>query len=198
VIAVSLGTNCQVAHQIRRITGQREAFFFDWIVTEHDALLRSAALQFQALLAPKNLQLATNGKSVLDAATGLRFYLHDFPSTNGMIDPDRLEENASVVREKYLRRAGRTRSLLACGEPVLLVRYLVGQPADVCAQQRDDITRAFRHHYPEVNVRFLWVTDSPDVAAALGIHCAPPSPLGWTGDDVAWDMALASVTCGLV
>lgn len=189
VFAVSLGVNCQVAHQIRRATGQREAFFFDWIVTEHAALLKATPLHFTSILESENLQLATNRKSVLDLGSGLRFYLHDFPSKDGVIDPETLEASGVAIRDKYLRRAERTRSLLLSGSPVVLVRYVHGPSPDVLMQQRSEIMDAFRRNYPQGNLSFLWVTDSDAVAATLGIPCAPPSPLGWTGDNAAWDRA---------
>lgn len=181
MLVLSLGHACQVAHQLHRLFGKQETFFFDWIVTDHAALIRNAGLDAGGLLIPKNLERAPNRKSVLDKGTGLRFYGHDFTAPDGLI-PDDFMQSVDQVRDKYRRRANRTHELLASGMPVVMVRQ---EPDGV---REDEIIAEFAGQYPRGRFRYVWCTDA-------GSYGTMRTPLGgnWKGDDEAWDRVASAI-----
>src|SRR3954467_14056898 len=63
---ISLGNFCQTAYQLRRITGDERASFFDWLVTPADALVRVLEADFAGVFEPANLALTEDGTGVRD------------------------------------------------------------------------------------------------------------------------------------
>lgn len=179
---LSFGANCQPAYQLRRITGQTEAYFFDWLVTHHDALIKVLTHGPDRLL--ERSELVNNGKTVLDDSTGLRFYAHDFSNTNGIISPGFTTELASV-RDKYMRRWQRTLELIRSCPNLCIVRLYLHCSDEEIRQQTTEIEGVVQQLSPTGAVSFLWVTTNasplPNSASVA------TTPERWQGDDMSWD-----------
>lgn len=74
---VSLGNNCEVAHNARRYFGQTTSFFFDWTQTPLASLKQLIETDFADVFQRENLVLHNNETTVLDTANGLWFH-HNF------------------------------------------------------------------------------------------------------------------------
>src|SRR5262249_39680549 len=97
---ISLGLSCQPAAHIRDMLGQTEAYFFDWLVTEPEALRATIERNFEVLLEPTKLRYSDARRiQILDPTTGLLFQ-HDFPADGDVIRPD-YADHVEDVRGKY-------------------------------------------------------------------------------------------------
>jgi hypothetical protein len=67
----SLGRDCEVGFQLKRVRGAQESGFFNWNITEPPALLSLLRHDFAGVLQPENLSLHGGGSLVRDAS-------HDF------------------------------------------------------------------------------------------------------------------------
>lgn len=185
---ISIGQACPCAYHIRRVTGQREAHFFDWIVTSHKALMDALPLKFSELLPADRLRRFPT--HLLDESTGLRFYAHDFPGDHRGHIRDDYAEHVDAVREKYLRRAERTQALFTSGNPVVVVRYGQDTPMTKFEGEIREIKSAFARLYPDGNFRYLWLSHFSSIH---GDVFQAPETDRWQGSDAAWDRALRSV-----
>ena len=92
---VSVGGDCQPAHQLRRITGLQQAHVFDWLLVRADGVARLLDAGFADWLQPADLSLQAQPYAcVNDARYGAQF-LHDFA-----LHEDFLQDLARV-RAKY-------------------------------------------------------------------------------------------------
>ncbi|HZF85946.1 MAG TPA: DUF1796 family putative cysteine peptidase [Burkholderiaceae bacterium] len=178
---VSVGGDCQPAHQIRRITGLHHAHLFDWLLVPADGVARLLDADFDGWLAPDTLFLeAAPYAHVRDARYGVRF-LHDFALQPGFL------AGLPPVRAKYEALVKRWRLLMASDAAVLFVwkgdedaaaaeriaqalqRARGGRPSHLLALRSDIEEAPWR--LPGISNRFL----------------RQPEPYVWTGDDAAWD-----------
>lgn len=178
---VSVGGDCQPAHQIRRITGLHHAQVFDWLLVRADGVARLLEADFDGWLAPGTLILETAPYAhVRDARYGVHF-LHDFALQPGFLD------GLPQVRAKYEALVQRWRQLMAADAAVLFVwkgdegasavarlaqalqRARGGRPWHLLALRSDVEEAPWRR--PGISNRFL----------------RQPEPYAWTGDDAAWD-----------
>ena len=187
---VSAGEACQVAHQMRRRNLDQLTGFFDWIVTPQEPFLRHVDLVFDRILEMEDLDLAPNGLSVLDRGTGFRFYQHDFNRLGPGQLPSR--EEVATVRDRYLRRAERTRALLGSGKPVVLFRHFYAGALDKLPAEAAKIANAFRSAYPGGDLRWIWLTqhDVEPTSLATGELHSVGTGRDWKGDDARWDALL--------
>jgi hypothetical protein len=188
--AISIGVSCQPAKQIRTILGQTEAYFFDWMIAPLPAMLKAVESDFAGMLQPQNLSYSDSRKiRVEDSANGLQ-YQHDFPADeSGMVLPG-FADHADAVREKYLRRAMRTKEVINSGEPILLVRYVQVQP-ELTESARASVVRLFAERFPKGRLSFLWA--SPLIEGFNrtdgGYLCHVPYSPKWDGDEAGWRAA---------
>lgn len=90
---MSLGCNCQVAYQIRRLKKKRVRTVFDWAFSPSATVLALLTSRFSNLFLKDNLQIVEDGAAVLDHGSGLRFY-HIFPrNPEGVITESELQAN---------------------------------------------------------------------------------------------------------
>ncbi|MGY0797595.1 DUF1796 family putative cysteine peptidase [Lysobacter sp. A286] len=191
---ISIGATCQTAKQIRNQLGQNEAYYFDWLISPLPAVIKAIENDFEEILLPENLTYSDDRKiRLIDSANGLQ-YQHDFPIDR--LNPDLSQrevilpsfaEHADLVREKYRRRAERTREVLKSGERVLLVRY--AQVAeDLTEVRRQDLCNTFKRAFPSGELFFLWA--SPLVnefkSVEAGWMCSLPQVENWDGDALGW------------
>ncbi|MES2529845.1 MAG: DUF1796 family putative cysteine peptidase [Pseudomonadota bacterium] len=179
---VSVGGDCQPAHQIRRITGRDEAHVFDWLLIRAAGVARLVASDFDGFLdddAALSLHVSPYAH-VADAHSGAHL-LHDFPLVPGFL------LHADAVRRKYAFLVARWRLLVAAPGPVLFVwlgsegRDAVAPLAEALRQQRAGRPfhlLALRSDAAEPDWRL------PDVSNRF---LRQPAPYVWTGDDAAWD-----------
>ncbi len=72
----SVGEYCATAHQIRRVCGSTEAYFFDWLVTRDDSFKVVAHGQAPAMDVPLlagDWSVVDRGLRLLDKGSGLLF-----------------------------------------------------------------------------------------------------------------------------
>lgn len=185
---ISLGTLCQVAHQIRRFTREDSAFFFDWLYCRGDlwqALLRDESV----LLQPGNWHIDDQGIRVVDGGSGLRF-LHDFsklPGTELAVDESKVAAELPAVRSKY--RYLRDKTLRAITESVncCLFRWeeieSPGQAADLAAE----IAAFYGRLNPNIRVIIVSPVAAEEAFGARHLFLKGVKTDQWQGDDAAWD-----------
>lgn len=124
---LSLGYDCKVAWQIRRHSGQGEAYFFDWLMTPVDALPVLLGRD-EDLLRDGRWELIKDDCCLRDLDTGLMF-MHEFPALeipggdpSHRILAEQVPAHLPVARAKfaYLRR--KTLDFIRRSEDLLLVR----------------------------------------------------------------------------
>lgn len=71
---VSLGYNCEVAFQFRRVLGRDVAYMFNWMVTPLDSLHRIVANDFEGSFLKENIEVTADPDMLLDRAYGIRFH----------------------------------------------------------------------------------------------------------------------------
>lgn len=76
---VSLGSNCEVGFQLKRVRAAAESGFFTWNITEPDALISLLDSDFSGILHKENLSLHTGGHLARDKS-------HDF-MVHHLFDP---------------------------------------------------------------------------------------------------------------
>ena len=199
MIYLSFGASCQPAYQIRRVTGDPVAYFFDWLITTREAL-RYCLREFDpdSFLA-REPELCDGNMRVLDSASGIKFQ-HDFPSQAGRIDPMLIAPSVAAVREKYLRR--RERLLAKLAGNCVAIRYEWGG-ASFAANERQAMT-SFRGSFEGLpGGQRLFVLASEDVSATrveddqlyfrLAKYAGPEGDR-WKGDDASWNALFRMAT----
>ncbi|ACA17524.1 hypothetical protein M446_3114 [Methylobacterium sp. 4-46] len=84
---VSLGQNCEVAFQFRRIFGTDSSSFFSWNVTSFEAAIRLIDDDFEGILEECNLERHADGRMVRDK--GYDYLFHSpFATPEPRDDPD--------------------------------------------------------------------------------------------------------------
>ncbi|CAM5266922.1 Papain-like cysteine peptidase OS=Streptomyces cyaneofuscatus OX=66883 GN=G3I52_30200 PE=4 SV=1 [Streptomyces cyaneofuscatus] len=112
-VCVGLGYHCESTYQLRRITGQDRAHFFDWLDLDLVAVREIIAADFANVLRPGLSEPFSNGLCVRDRGSNIRFF-HDFNAPKGTpLTPDIVAEQYPGVREKFAYLADRWRALTA-------------------------------------------------------------------------------------
>ncbi len=113
---VSLGFNCEVAFQMRRVLGRDSSSFFSWNITPLAALSSLLDSRFAGILQPGNLSDHGDGVLVRDASHGYSFHSpfatpnpHDDPAFAGKLAEFRVK--VGYLLDKFA-------AIAASGEPV--------------------------------------------------------------------------------
>lgn len=186
---ISLGLTCAPAAHIRDYFPQPEAYFFDWLITQHDPLVRTLEADFAGLLVPQNLSVDEKRMRVIDAANGLQ-YQHDFPKEAEIIIPD-FSQSADKVRDKYEFLARRTKDLFASGANLLMVRFTKVDRRVFEAEYRRRITSLLSEKYPRSSFSFLWITElvAEPFVCDDGFVFPIPKLTDWKGAPEPWGEA---------
>ena len=182
---MSLGNFCQTAHQIRRITGDGRASFFDWLVTPATALVRVLESGFTGVFEAGNLVITEDGHSVCDRANGLMFH-HSFrKDAEDRVIPASLREDYPEQRRKVEFLISRWREMLR-SEPVTLV-WQENPTSEQALRVVSAISR--RNRSAEFT---LLLANKGDYRTCVNhprirVASMPAPPGGWTGDDASWD-----------
>ncbi|MFS0694460.1 papain-like cysteine peptidase [Streptomyces nitrosporeus] len=195
---VGLGHHCESTHQIRRITADPRAHYFDWLDLPLPAVVEALGTGFRDILGPGRCEPFDDGSCVLDRGSDIRFY-HEFRAEagDGRLTQADVDRQLPSVRDKFLHLAERWRTMTASGARVLYVHHDAFDQAGA-----DDLRRLHTAlGQQDAGHRFdlLWLRrtpPSPEEAALLPDSVAwdtvPHVPGHWQGDDAAWDRALAS------
>ncbi|WP_411080498.1 DUF1796 family putative cysteine peptidase [Streptomyces sp. cmx-18-6] len=193
-VCVGLGYHCESTYQLRRVTGQERAHFFDWLDLDLDSVARTIEADFANVLRPGLSEPFSNGLCVRDRGSGIRFF-HDFHAPpDAPLTPALIAGQHPAVREKFACLAARWRALTASRSRVLYVHHDAfdeSRAADLAA-----LHGLLRSRYPGHAFDLLWLRrTAPEDTAALppgvtwGAVAAQPGR--WEGSDAAWDAALA-------
>ena len=114
-LAISLGPACQTAFNLRRFTGIRRAFPFDWWITPLHAAAAAIESRFELAIEPGNLEVTADRHSALNKAFDLLHH-HDFRRVCGSVAP--LDPGAvASLKAKIAHLGGRFMSeVAAAGE----------------------------------------------------------------------------------
>lgn len=193
-VCVGLGYHCESTYQLRRITGQDRAHFFDWLDLDLVAVREIIAADFADVLRPGLSEPFSNGLCVRDRGSNIRFF-HDFHAPAGTpLTPALIVEQHPAVREKFAYLADRWRALTVSRSRVLYVHHDAfdeSGPGDLAA-----LHGLLRSRYPDHTFDLLWLRRTPPEDAAVlppGVtwSTVAAQPGRWEGSDAAWDAALA-------
>jgi hypothetical protein len=186
---ISLGLSCQPAAHIREMLGQTEAYFFDWLVTEPEALRATIEHDFEVLRDPEKLSYSDARKiQILDPTTGLMFQ-HDFPADGEVIRPG-YADHVDEVRGKYQRRAARLAAVLNSGAPTLLVR-LAHTAVELDEPARDGLAQLVNEKF-KGDFTFLWASPAATESRRCRngyVAALKPDWSHWKGDAASWRKA---------
>lgn len=197
---VGLGLDCEVAVQLRRITGSPQAHVFDWQLLKHESLLGVLRADFEDYFQLPNLVLPENRGHVLDSATGIEFHHLFTLSLDGTILPQRVAREYPKVKARMDHLLRRWRETVSSPLSVLYVRR---DPFDdFTAENLVELRDVMRKCYPTHRFAVLWAR-APQARGAedLGgeireldeglymaaVEVAQPREELWRGDDAAWD-----------
>jgi len=129
---VSLGSDCQVAINLRLNQLRKEAYPFDWTITENfDSVVDSIEDNFAHWLDPSHLEY--KGKQIYNTYYDISF-VHDFPIVGKPgVSPEGDQQGFGLIvsnfmqylpaaQEKFQRRITRFQTLLHSSTPVVFVR----------------------------------------------------------------------------
>ncbi|WIX80142.1 DUF1796 family putative cysteine peptidase [Amycolatopsis carbonis] len=195
-LCVGLGQHCESTYQIRRITGQESAHFFDWLEIDLVFVQQALDTDFQVLLDPGRMALMTDGEGAIDLGAGIEFYHEFHAKPDAKLTLEDVEEQLPAVREKLAFLARRWRELVASPQRVLYVRQDANGVETAADLERLQTT--LRERYPGHDFAILWLRrTTPDDLDKLppGIACReiPLLEGRWQGDDAAWDELFATL-----
>ncbi|MFI5805868.1 DUF1796 family putative cysteine peptidase [Streptomyces sp. NPDC051561] len=193
---VGLGYHCESTHQIRRITGDERAHFFDWLDLDFESVLTLLESDFRDVLLPGSSEPFSDGLCAHDRGTGIRFF-HDFrPQPGRPLSQADVDAQLPSVKAKFAHLAERWRELTGSSRRVLYVHH------DAFDELTDsDLGRLHRllaRRHPGHRFALLWLRrTAPHSVAALPPGTAwdtvPEVPGHWQGDDTAWDRVFAAL-----
>jgi hypothetical protein len=100
---VSLGENCEVAFQMRRVLGRDESSFFSWNITSFEALTSLLTHRFQGIMQLENLSTKSQGGSLIHDAAHDYWFHSDFPHYADVDFSDHPETLANhITKANYL------------------------------------------------------------------------------------------------
>ena len=195
-LCVGLGQHCESTYQIRRITGQETAQFFDWLEIDLVFVRQALETNFRGLLKPGRMALTTDGQGAIDLDAGIEFY-HEFHAhPDAELTLADIEEQLPAVRKKLEFLADRWRDLVASPARVLYVRQDANGVETAADLERLQTT--LRERYPGHDFAILWLRrtvpeDLDKLPKAVACREIPLLEGRWQGDDRAWDELFATL-----
>lgn len=195
-VCVGLGYHCETTYQLRRVTGNESAHFFDWLDLDFDAVVEIIAEDFAHVLRPGQVEPFSDGLCALDRASDIRFF-HDFrPADGHLLTQDDIDRQLDGVRAKFEALAERWRALAKSPAHVLYVHHdaFDESVARDLARLRHVIATA----HPGQRFSLLWLrrtppTDAADLAPGISWGTVAEAPGRWEGDDAQWDAVFSAV-----
>ncbi len=96
---VSLGANCEIAFQFRRVLGHFSSGFFAWNVTRFDALFSLLDTDFAGILDDSNLTMSPGARLMHDSSHDFKVHA-PFKSRNYRDEPDS-DKIMAEIRTKF-------------------------------------------------------------------------------------------------
>ncbi|MET9605000.1 DUF1796 family putative cysteine peptidase [Streptomyces sp. NPDC006512] len=195
-VCVGLGYHCESTHQIRRITGDERAHFFDWLDLDFDSVYDTLATDFREVLRPGLTEPFGNSTCALDTGSRIRFF-HDFHTPDGgPLTAHDIADQFPAVRAKFEHLAERWRRLTASPTRVLYVHHDAFDEREAADLAR--LHALLRDRHPGHRFALLWLRRTlPGDTAALppGVRWGTVAarPGRWQGDDAQWDAAFAAL-----
>lgn len=179
---VSVGGDCQPAHQIRRITGRDEAHFFDWLQIRAEGAARLVDENFEGFLGDaRELALVRAPYLHVRESRYGALLLHDLPLADDFL------AHVDAARQKYAFLAQRWRDVMASEAAVLFV-WCGNEGSDAIGPLADALRRR-RERRPFHLLALRSDLQEPDwsLPNVSNRFLRQPEPYVWTGDDAAWD-----------
>ena len=192
---ISLGSRCQTAYQIRRLTGKTQAQVFDWMIAPHRGVVKAIETNFSDFMQLENLKRGVSAsdefkyRHIEDASYGI-LYQHEF------LNSASLEEDYQRIKSKYDFLIGRWNETMRSESKVLFIRQAVGgfHPAidepEIGEQEAQELVHAISGAYPALDFRLLLLT--PQARTPLRtekydvLTMEQPNPWDWRGDLDVW------------
>src|ERR1051325_9730937 len=176
---ISLGGNCAVAHNLRRVFDFGEAFPFDWWITPFEGLLQLLIRpDVDWLYDPAKLELTPDSFSVRHRELGILLY-HEFrrePVKPHLIKPNFLD-GIAMPKARTTRLIEKLLALDLSEERLVFVRECE-RPEPI-----ENLLPVLATLYCKAEWPLLTV---PEVASDRAVH-------GWEGDPALWDRVLANL-----
>ncbi|MFF1418724.1 papain-like cysteine peptidase [Streptomyces sp. NPDC058280] len=193
---VGLGYHCESTHQIRRITGDDRAHFFDWLDLDFESVVETIAGDFADVLRPGMVEPFSDGLCALDRGSDIRFF-HDFRPTAGSTLGQRdIDRQLPDVRAKFQALAGRWRTLAQSSARVLYVHHDAFDEVTAADLRRLRLVIATAH--PGHRFDLLWLRRTPPgdghtLGPGIRWGTVAAAPGRWQGDDAQWNAAFRDV-----
>jgi hypothetical protein len=173
---VSLGSDCQVAYQLRRLGLRTEPGPFDWTITPARSLIHALNRDFRGFLEAGFFGVQAGRPYFVDAEYGVR-YIHDALS---------FETNPDRTRELHRKRVQRFLLRVRHRSPVVLFRK------DCSDRDFDELcgavarfARHSRHVVVGVSDAEVMIAGGPR-GTTLRLALPRERAVAWTGDDARW------------
>ncbi len=196
---ISLGEDCEVAHQLRRHFGVERAGIFDWLMLPPRGLIRLLREGPDELLQFADLEPIDGRQAMASRAYGIVFH-HEFKrGPDRLVDVDRVASQLERVGAKYRALWKRLDTDCQGGGPILFVCSRRRIP-DVAGTGLDDgealkaLRAAAMARWPGADLHFLFLGYTPCIAADNVTFDRVEDRgdiTGWSGSDRGWDEVLA-------
>ena len=193
---IGLGHACDVAYQIRRITHDETAYFYDWLMTpQHSCNLMD--IDWDNFLTSKNWNLSDDARGVIDRATGIEFR-HQFKwisNSSDLIDEALVEGQLAQAKEKFLYLRNVTLTAIRSKNYVYLIRRDSFESPDDAMLAAEKILSA----YLKLNPLIRLIIVSPHAVSEtftpyyifVKSKLRPATDTGWwCGEDNSWNRVL--------
>jgi len=205
ITAVSLGSVCQVKHQIDRFAGSVIASPFDWLVTPFAGLLE--------ILKARGQGLSESVSAINDTARCDRFGVllpHDFHIVNGKAEITSWQ--ITQAKRKYLHKWGRFEAACRSSEEIVFVRFGgIGIPTliwpyvmecePITGEDLNNLAGILKYLFPSLRFSIAWVYHPHLIPvrkvdnlsnSIIRIPLSVPNVKhkgidAWTGSDQQWD-----------
>ncbi|MFI0976566.1 papain-like cysteine peptidase [Streptomyces sp. NPDC021093] len=195
-VCVGLGYHCESTHQIRRITGDERAHFFDWLDLDFESVLDLLDTDFRNVLLPGLSEPFSDGQCAHDRGTGIRFF-HEFrPAAGEPLTLADIEHQLPSVRAKFLHLAERWRALNRSSSRVLYVHHDAFD--ELTDADLGRLRKQLAHRHPDHRFAVLWLRRTPPASVTalppgVAWDTVPEVPGRWEGSDEAWDRVFAAL-----
>ncbi|MGW6745661.1 papain-like cysteine peptidase [Streptomyces sp. NPDC055025] len=193
---VGLGYHCESTYQIRRITGDDRAHFFDWLDLDFESVVETIATDFANVLRPGMVEPFSDGLCALDRGSDIRFF-HDFhPASGSTLSSQDIHGQLGSVRAKFAALADRWRTLAGSPARVLYIHNDAFDELAAADLRRLRLSIATAHPGHRFDLLWLRRTPPPDadtLGPGIGWGTVAAAPGRWQGDDAQWDTALRGV-----
>jgi hypothetical protein len=192
----SAGEFCCTAYQINRFTKEKEAYFFDWLVTRNTSFSFLVKKDLGEFLTPDNWQIIDNGLRVLDTTSGLAFQ-HEFETYQEqptVVDPEKINSHLNQARDKFKYLKEKTLLAMSNAPSPVIIRSENGIKTKQQAESRLSEMRQLFHPINSKTILALTSTQLTEeiyLPNMISFKVNNPSNVEpkdyWKGDDASWD-----------